>query len=228
MARDELMKARSLPESRIWVTGFAASDPLFRGESMALPFQLPKGKKVVLYAPTDHPPFSSAPMLAELAAPLILGGRDDAVVIIKPHPRTCEFRPAWLAAWRQAAAKDSRLFLAVDPAADAAPYLMAADVLVSDASGVALQYLALDRPIVLVTNPEAGADESFDPDAIEWRWRDLGEEVADVGNLARAVGRALDDSAAGAAARRRYRDLLFDDLTDGRAVDRIVDRIAAL
>jgi CDP-glycerol glycerophosphotransferase (TagB/SpsB family) len=228
MVRDELMKSRSLPESRIWITGFAANDPLFRGESLPLPFALPTGGKVVLYAPTDHPPFSSAPMLAERVAALIAGGRDDVTVIVKPHPRTCEFRPNWLAAWTQAAAKDKRLILAADPAADAAPYLLAADALVSDASGVALQYLALDRPVVLISNPEAGADERFDPEALEWRWRDMGEEVSDVGNLAAAVGRALDAPGARAAARRRYRQQLFDDLTDGRAVERIVDRIAGL
>jgi glycosyltransferase involved in cell wall biosynthesis/tetratricopeptide (TPR) repeat protein len=229
MARDELLKSRALPESRVWVTGFAANDPLFAGKTSPLPFELPKGRKVVLYAPTDYPPFSSAPMLADRVASLIGGERDDIVVIVKPHPRTCEFKPTWVAAWTNAAAKDKRLILAADPAADAAPYLMAADVLVSDASGVMFQYLALDRPIVLVTNPEAGADgERYDPDAIEWRWRDIGQEVFDVADLAKAVENALADPGAGADQRRRYRGLLFGDLTDGRAVERIVDRIAAL
>jgi CDP-glycerol glycerophosphotransferase (TagB/SpsB family) len=101
--------------------------------------------------------------------------------------------------------------------------------LVSDASGVIFQYLALDRPIVLIANPAAASDEArYDPDAIEWRWRDVGEEVADVKKLAAAVERALADPDAGAERRAEYRRLLFDDLTDGRAGQRIVEKVSTL
>jgi CDP-glycerol glycerophosphotransferase (TagB/SpsB family) len=134
-----------------------------------------------------------------------------------------------MAAWARAAEVNPRVHLVNDPVADVAPYLMAADALVSDASGVIFQYLTLDRPIVLITNPAAASDEAlYDPDAIEWRWRDVGEEVADVKKLAAAVDRALADPDAGTERRAEYRRLLFDDLTDGRAGERIVEKVSAL
>ena len=131
--------------------------------------------------------------------------------------------------WGQLAARDPHVHLIADPAIDIAPYLLSADVLVSDASGVIFQYLALDRPIVLITNPERAKDTAhYDADAIEWRWRDVGEEITDVGDLAGAVDRALNDPGARAEKRAEYRDLLFDDLTDGGSVQRIVDKVAGL
>lgn len=227
MMRDKLTGA-GLADSRVWVTGYVPNDPLFRNERPKLPFKLPKANKTVLYAPTHYPPFSSAAMLGADAAALIAGGRDDVTVIVKPHPATCETRPDWMAAWARAAESDARLRLVTEPTADPAPFLMAADTLVSDASGVIFQYLALDRPIVLIRNPSAAGDERYDADAIEWRWRDIGEEVGDVKGLAEAVARALADPDAGAGRRAEYRRLLFDDLDDGRAGDRIVEKVAAL
>ncbi|MCG8508880.1 MAG: CDP-glycerol glycerophosphotransferase family protein [Rhodospirillales bacterium] len=108
-------------------------------------------------------------------------------------------------------------------------YLTAADLLVSDASSAAFQFLALDRPIVLVTNPDHLRDkQNYDPDGIEWAWRDVGEEVLAVEDLAAAVERGLEDPDRGAGNRAKYRERLFGDLTDGRVVKRIVERISGL
>ncbi len=226
--RDDIVATGTLPEDRFWVTGYAPNDPLFRGGKTGLE-SFPGDRKTVLYAPTHHSAFSSAPMLGDRVAALIGGAREDLSIVIKPHPRTCEFRPRWMAAWEQVAKRDPHVHLIRDPAADITPYLMAADVLVSDASGVIFQFLALDRPIVLVTNPERKRDtDHYDPDAIEWRWRDVGEEVTDIAGLGAAVGRALADPGARAEKRAQYRGLLFGDLTDGRAGQRIVEKVSAL
>ncbi|MCH7550533.1 MAG: CDP-glycerol glycerophosphotransferase family protein [Proteobacteria bacterium] len=131
--------------------------------------------------------------------------------------------------WGRLAARDPHVHLIADPAMDIAPYLLSADVLVSDASGVIFQYLALDRPIVLITNPERAKDTAhYDAEAIEWRWRDVGEEITNVADLAAAVDRALADPGKRAGKRAEYRKLLFDDLTDGGAVRRIVEEVSGL
>ena len=229
MARDGIVATGALPEDRIWVTGFAGNDPVFGGHPLPLSAAAADGRKTVLYAPTHHRAFTSAAMLGERVASLIGGAREDLDLVIKPHPRTCEFRPGWMAAWERLAARDEHVHLVKDPAADIAPLLMAADVLVSDASGVIFQYLALDRPIVLIANPQHARDkEHFDAGAIEWRWRDVGEEVTNVADLAAAVGRALADPGKRAGKRAEYRKLLFDDLTDGGAVGRIVEEVGGL
>jgi CDP-glycerol glycerophosphotransferase (TagB/SpsB family) len=149
-------------------------------------------------------------------------------LVIKPHPVTAAHHPDWLANWRALAAADPHVHLIDDPAADVMPYLQAADVLVSDASSVIFLYLALDRPIVLVTNPDRRKVGHFDPNGIEWRWRDVGAEVHDVEALPAAVSAALDDPALGEERRAHYRRQLFGDYTDGCAAERIARKITEL
>lgn len=44
-----------------------------------------------------------------------------------------------------------------------------ADVLVSDASSIIFQYLAVDRPLVLISNPSRFASPHYDQRGVEWR-----------------------------------------------------------
>ncbi|MCH7865291.1 MAG: glycosyltransferase, partial [Proteobacteria bacterium] len=190
MVRDEIVASGVLSEDRVWITGFAPNDPIFRNDPLPASVGPSKDRKMVLYAPTHNARFSSAQMLGERVAALIGGSRSDLSIVIKPHPVTCETRPGWMNAWGQLAARDPHVHLIADPMIDIAPYLLSADVLVSDASGVIFQYLPLDRPIVLIANPQHARDKvHFDSGAIEWRWRDVGEEVTDVADLAAAVDR---------------------------------------
>jgi teichoic acid glycerol-phosphate transferase len=167
-------------------------------------------------------------MLGKRTGALIRGERRDLSIVIKPHPVTADHHPDWLATWRALAAADPHVHLVDDPAADVMPYLKAADVLVSDASSVIFEYLALDRPIILLTNPDRRKVAHFDPNGIEWRWRDVGIEVHDVAKLSEAVSVALDNPALQADRRAHYRQELFGDYTDGRAAERIGQKITAL
>jgi CDP-glycerol glycerophosphotransferase (TagB/SpsB family) len=217
------------PRKGFWITGYVQADPLFRDAPLPLPFALPQGTKTVLYAPTFNDFLSSAPMLGPRTVALIRGARRDISIVIKPHPHICSQRAAWMDWWRKAAATEPGVFLVEDPAADLVPYLKAADLLVSDASSATMMYLALDRPIVLITNPDAGKDkERFDPNGPEWAWRDMGEEVFDISGLAAAVARGLDNPDERRERRLHYRRLLFGDLTDGHAVKRIAAQVTAL
>lgn len=225
----ELAETGALPVERLWVTGFVPMDPLFQERRLSTPVAVAPGQKVVLFAPTYNPYLSAAPMLGPRAAELIRGGRENVSVVIKPHPFTIERNPEWLAWWRAAAAGDRHVHLVDDPAADVTPYLQVADTLVSDVSTVAFAFLALDRPIVLLANPDRFKDrEHFDPDGFEWRCRDMAEGVSDPQHLAAAVARALDAPRTRAARRRHYRDLLFGGCQDGRAVERIHAHVSAL
>ena len=168
-------------------------------------------------------------MLAGSVAESIRGPREDITVVVLADPKIVERHPAWLADWYAEAARVPNMAVIDDPQADPMPWLAAADVLVSDASGLAFSYLAFDRPIVLLTNPEHAREQgAFDPDGIEWRWRDVGEEVHRADELASAVEAALADPATHADTRARYRGLLFGDMGDGLAVARIIDAVAGL
>ncbi len=226
--RDQFIAAGVKPD-RIWMTGFVQTDPLFHADAPALPIAPPPNRRVVLFAPTYTPALSSAAMLGPDFAKLIRGGRDDLFIIVKPHPLSFERNPEWLDWWRRLAADEPTLHLVDDPAADVAPYLRAADLLISGVSSVAFQFLALDRPIVLITNPAAVRDETaYDPDGIEWRWRDMADTVETIEHLAAAVARALDRPDARSSECAAYRRRLFGELTDGRAVARIIENIDRL
>ena len=92
---------------------------------------------------------------------------------------------AW---WRELARREPGVHLVEDTHADVTAYMLAADIMVSDASSVVFEFLALDRPIVLVTNPLHRADPAYDPESIIWRWRDVGEEIHDVAEAGAAIG----------------------------------------
>jgi len=225
----QLRQLTGLPDERIWITGFIDTDLLFRGDKPALPIVLPAAGKTLLYAPHFRPEYSSVPMVQGDMTRLLTGDRDDIHVITRPHPRILESGGEWLEWFRDNDRRHPNFHLieAMDFALSA--LMPAADVLVSDVSSSAFQFLALDRPIVLVDNPaRLGSDGGADPLAIRNAWRDVGEDIGDVSQLGDAVGRALDGPDRFAEARARRRGELFGDLTDGRAAERIAERIATL
>jgi hypothetical protein len=210
-----------------WRTGYPQLDPLFRRDpAPALP--LDPARPTVLYAPTWNLGLTSAAMLGDRLVELIRAGAPGANVIIKPHPVIGEWRPRWMARWARLAAREPGVLLVEDTHADVTSYMLAADLLISDASSAIFEFLALDRPIVLVTNPRHGDDPAYEPRNIVWCWRDLGEEVHDVARLPAAVATALAAPAARAERRRHYGRLLFGRFTDGRNHLRVVERLLAL
>ena len=223
-ARLEQYERSQVAPREYWITGYPQVDPLFRRDPpSALP--LPRGTKTVLYAPTWNLGLSSAGMLGPRLVELIRGEAPDVGIIIKPHPAIGDWRPRWMAWWARLEASVPGVHLVRDTHADITPYMLAADVLVSDASSAIFEFLALDRPIVLVTNPRHAADPAYDPDDITWRWRDLGEEIHDVARLPAAVAHALRSPESHAAQRRRYADLLFGPFTDGENHARVAEKI---
>jgi CDP-glycerol glycerophosphotransferase (TagB/SpsB family) len=226
--RDWYRQGGAKPRGDFWVIGYVGLDPLFRGDTPALPFQRKPGQKIVLYAPTFNLPFSSASMLGDRLVELIRGSRQDISIMIKPHPLIAEQSPEWMETWRRLVRDHEDVHLATDANEDVMPYLRAADALVTDASSVQLYYLALDRPMILINNPDRFNCEYFDARGFEWSWRDMGRQIDNVEELPSAVSTALSDPQSNGDRRAHYRRLLFDDLTDGRAVERLCQNVEAL
>lgn len=225
--RDEFLAQGIRPRRDYWITGYVQMDNLF---SSPRPAQLPSGKKVVLYAPTWHEGLSSLPMLGSRVVELLQAGRNDVCVVIKPHPLVLqrdEFAP-WRDTLRTAVRDRPDALLIESRGEDIMPWLAAADVLVSDASSVQLEYLAVDRPLVLIDNPARFASPHYDENGREWRWRDMGERIENPDALPGAVAQALDHPHHGAERRAVYRRTLFGDLLDGRSGERVAARIDRL
>ena len=216
-------RAGARPDT-FWDTGYPQMDPLFRRDPPpALP--LHPERPTLLYAPTWNLGLSSAAMLGERLVDLVRAQAPGLNVIIKPHPVIGDWRPRWMAGWARLAAAHRGVHLVEDTHADVVPYLLASDVLLSDASSVVFEFLALDRPIVLVTNPRHRADPAWLDDDIVWRWRDLGHEIGDAGELPAAVAAALGDPGARGERRRSYAQTLFGRFTDGRNAARAAEHI---
>lgn len=226
---DMWSRAGVFPGDQIHPVGYIGLERLFRGDVISPPMALIESQSCVLYAPSARSHISSAPMLAEAPIEYLRGARDDVTVVIKPHPDTFEHHEDWLRIWRKAAIDYDNVVLVDDPEADIIPYLKSADVLVTDASSVMFDFLAVDRPILLLRNPNHNRDpEAYDAQGIEWRWREIGREIANPTDLPKAVDLALKTPSAGTEVRARFAAALFDDTRDGGVSDRIIDLISEL
>jgi CDP-glycerol glycerophosphotransferase (TagB/SpsB family) len=226
--RQWYLEAGAQPRRAFWVVGYPQLDCLFRTEPLPLPFSLPAGRHVVLYAPTFQASLSSARLLGARTLELLRGRRTDIALIIKPHPLIANVHPQWMEEWRRVAACEPHVYLVEDAHCDVMPYLKAADALVTDVSSVALEFLALRRPMVLISSPYRFDEALVDENGPEWRWRDMGHEIFDIEQLPAAVSYALDNPADGGERRRHYAALLFDNLDDGQAGKRIAEQVMQL
>ena len=128
---------------------------------------LPDDRPTVLYAPTWSPASSLNRFGVEIVARL----REQPVnVIVKLHDRSRDPRPLysggvdWIGRLRPLLAPGSAVLAT---SADICPYLVAADVMVTDHSSAGFEYLLLDRPlgIVAAVGP-TGASRS----QVRWPW----------------------------------------------------------
>jgi hypothetical protein len=207
-----------------WETGYPPLDPLFR-RTPAPPLPLDPSRPTLLYAPTWNLGLTSVEMLGERLIDLVRARAPGINVLIKPHPVIGDWRPRWMARFERMAATHQGVHVVADTHADVVPYLLASDVLLSDASSVVFEFLALDRPIILVSNPLRTADPAWKPDDIVWRWRDLAHEIHAPEGLPAAVELALRDPGARRDRRAAYASRLFGRFTDGRNAERVAERI---
>lgn len=207
-----------------WFTGYPQLDPLFRRD-MPAPLPFDRTLPTVLYAPTWNLGLTSATRFGPRLVEHIRARVPGVNVLIKPHPMIVSWRPRWMGWWRRLAERERGVHLVRDAGADVTSYMLAADILVSDASSAVFEFLALDRPIVLVTNPLHRADPAYDPDSIIWRWRDVGEEVHDVSDVASAVERALREPGRLRERRAHYARQLFGPRIDGKNHERIARHV---
>ncbi len=217
-----------LPRGHIVATGFLPLDPFFRGDRLPLPFELPHIGLTVLYAPTHDERVSSAPMLAGRTIESLIGHRRERALVIWIDQKVSRDHPEWVAGWRQEARGQRHVHLVQADAASLPGLIRSAGVLVTDASPTALNFLAGEMPIVLIDNPARETSPNYDDGALVWAWRDMGARVERGADLSEAVERALNNPLAQGDRRTAYRQMLFGNLTDGRAGVRIAEQIDLL
>lgn len=228
---EQLRSLALLPEERVWPTGYPQMDELFR--RLRDPAAQGRGShsRRVLFAPTFNRELSAAFLVGEDPVSALRGDDPSIAVVLTAHPQLRLDAPRLLAAWRELSRRLPNVEYFDSATCNVSTRLADVDVLVSDVSSVATQFVALDRPLVrLVDASRASASGAYAPGATEWQLESVATTVTRVGDLAAAVREALSGAQpeAIAANRRRLREELFGTLTDGRAGERIAERLAQL
>jgi hypothetical protein len=165
-------------------------------------------RPTVLYAPT----WSPASSLNAMGTALIerLGGLP-VNLVVKLHDRSRDLRERysggvdWVSTL-QPMMRDGRSVIA--PAHDISPYLVAADLMITDHSSAGFEFLLLDRPIVRIHRPALIEAANIHPDYVALL-ASVSDSVDGVDEAMHAVERGLGDPAARSADRRQVAADLF-------------------
>ena len=183
-------------------TGWPKLDPLASSRDIAAARQelgLNHEDPVVLYAPTFPPKYTSAPALWPAIRELTAG----------PYRWLIKFHPLMDAALQQAYRDLAGDYLQVVDGLSILPYMQAADLLVTDTSSVAYEFLLLNRPLVTY-RATARLDKGLD--------------ISRPGELAGALHRSLDQPAEFMAQRQAYLNEVHP-YTDGQSSRRVLETV---
>ena len=169
---------------------------------------LDPARPTVLYAPT----WSPASSLNRMGVPLLERLVDLPVnVVVKLHDRSRDPRPQysggvdWFARLRPIL---DRPHARLAEGANVTPCLAAADVMISDHSSAAFEYLLLDRPLVRIELPELLKQANIHADYVRLM-ADASDNVTGAAGAIAAVERALADPSARSETRRTVAADLF-------------------
>lgn len=146
--------------------------------------------RTILYAPTWSPASSLNAMGVELVRRLLDTGNN---VIVKLHDRSRDVRAFysggidWVGAL-EPVLKGRTGVLA--PGHDISPYLVAADLMITDHSSAGFEFLLRDRPIVRIHRPELIREANIHPDYVELL-ASVSESVDGIDDAVAAVERGL-------------------------------------
>jgi len=223
-----LTVAGSTPRRGFLSTGYIQTDPLFTEVNRLKRKKSSGTKKRVLYAPTWNPTLTSSAMFGERVIHLLRGLDSSIEILIKPHPHLPVVNPGLMAAWQDLANREPNVSY-FDETKNIVDCAILADVMVSDASSAIFHFLALNRPLVLIDNPDRFSDpSSFDSNGIEWAWRDIGDSTDDINMVKSLVSNNLNDPTRNLIARKKRRRELFGGLTDGKSLIRVEKEIRKL
>jgi hypothetical protein len=191
-----------MPKVDCLVDGTLHREPILAG------LGLDASRPTLLYAPTWSPASSLNALGAELINAL---GRMPVNLIVKLHDRSRDLRSRYSGGidW----VRRLRPLLRPGHAAmasghDISPYLVAADLMITDHSSAGFEYLLLNRPIVRIHRPQLIQLANIHRDYVSLL-ASAASSVTDVGGTLAAVERSLGDPGQLSAERQRVATELF-------------------
>jgi len=202
---------------RYLLTGFAKDDPLVDGsldrDALLRRLELDPSRPTLLFAPTGEKHNALETMGVDVIS--ALAANPDWNLLIKPHDH-----PKHQIDWFETLAplESDRVRLVRE--LDVVPYLHAADLLLSDASSVAVEYTLLDRPIVFLDVPRLF--EKVQKRAPAMDLETYGRRIGAVATAADVVARVRDGLAHPDRERELRRAMARHVFWDpGRAAERV-------
>ena len=178
----------------------------------------PTNRINVLVAPTFNPEFSALPVVEEALKQI---DTSRFHVHIKLHGAT---EPSTANRFRQLCANSESLTLSENPSV--APLLLAADIVITDVSSILLEAIAADKKVIAVNNPRRFGFSLYEPDCVEFRFRDAAYEVWDPDALLDTL-KLLSNDDPKRQLRQETALRLFGNL-DGRNAERAADVIMSI
>jgi len=206
-------------------TGFIKADGLFgpnahTREQFCREMGISKQATIILFAPTYNEELSALPSVQGRIAELACEG---VHVVVKLHGMTDR---RWIDLYATVA-EANPLVHALPVTFDLSRVMVAADLMISDVSSAFVEFMLLDRPIVLFDNPRKSEFQHFDPLDLEYQVRDACTVVSSWKDLRAAVTRELRDPSRLSGLRQQYADQMCLG-RDGRSVERAALAIAGL
>jgi len=200
----------------IQVTGYIKSDILFGNKSSIKKdfcgkLGIDVSQKIVLFAPTYNSDLSAIHCLGENVRDI---ANEETVLLIKLHNLT---ESRWKTLYKNMALNNSNIYLLEDD--DYSGMMHAADLMVSDVSSMFIEFMLLDKPIVLYNNPRMKDFELYRPSDIEYLSREAGVQVDSFESLLEAVKVELSNPQRLSNIRCRYARAL-DHGRDGKSTVR--------
>ncbi len=184
-------------------------DGTFDRNAVLLSLGLDPGRPTVLYAPTWSPASSLNALGVELATAL---QRMPVNVIVKLHDRSRDIRAQysggvdWVARLGPVLAPGRGV---IAPGHDISPYLVAADLMITDHSSAGFEFLLRDKPIVRIHRPSLIELANIHRDYVDLL-ASVSESVEGLPATLGAVGRGLESPLARSAERAGVaRDLFY-------------------
>lgn len=205
------------------VTGFIKSDQLFgpqaqSREKFCAQMGIDPRQKIVLFAPTYNPELSTIPCVGtqihKIADP-------ETTLLIKLHN---ESDHTWKKMYQDLSTTHPNIFYLADT--DYSGMMHAADLMISDVSSIFIEFLLLDKPVVLFNNPRIKEFIYYQADDIEYKTRDAAVQVSTLEELVAAVKSELHNPGARQTIRQRYA-LSLDHGRDGHCAKRAAEKIMA-
>ena len=205
----------------IITTGFIKSDQLFgpqavSREDFCASLGIDPAKKIVLFAPTYNPELSTIPCVREKIAEIATPDRE---LLIKLHNVTDQ---CWKDLYQKMAEVYPNIHYLTDT--DYAGMMHAADLMISDVSSIYIEFLLLDKPLVLFNNPDMKNFIYYRPHEIEYLAREAARQVGTIEELFAAITEELANPDRLSAKRRQYIPAL-DYGRDGNSAKRAAQAI---